>query len=124
MIFTSLMLIAVLGVFAQDGTTATSTAIDLGTFAGITALVSAIVTQILKVIPAIADSKIAKIGISAGVGAILCIVCWLLGVSEPLSGLVWWQALIYGIAAGLSGCGFYDLIKAIGGLFKKDTETA
>jgi len=28
--------------------------------------------------------------------------------------------LIYGLAAGLSGCGFYDVIKAIGALFKKE----
>jgi hypothetical protein len=62
------MLISAVTVFAQGAVTSEpSTAgfvIDLGTFTGIVALISAIVTQILKVIPAISGSKLAKIGVS------------------------------------------------------------
>lgn len=94
--------------------------IDLTTFTGIVALISAIVTQLLKLIPAIQGSKLAKIGISAGVGILVCFAAWGLKISPLLTGSLWWQVLLYGLAAGLSGCGFYDVIKAIADLFKKD----
>jgi hypothetical protein len=45
-------------------------------------------------------------------------VSWALQLTPLLDGYVWWQVLIYGVAAGLSGCGFYDVVKAIGALFK------
>lgn len=120
MVFAVLMLCAVVMVFAQDGggEATSGIVIELGTFAGITAVVSAVVTQILKLIPKIKENKLAKIGISAGVGMVVCVVAWLLQISEPLIGLSWWQTLIYGVASGLSGCGFYDLVKAVAGLFK------
>ena len=121
MIFLSLALCSVM-MFATDGTASDGIVIDLGTFAGITAVVSALVTQILKLIPAVAGNKLAKIGISAGVGIAVCMAAWLLHVSAPLDGLSWWQALLYGLASGLSGCGFYDLVKAVAGLFKKGDE--
>ena len=121
MMFLSLALCSVM-MFATDGTASDGIVIDLGTFAGITAVVSALVTQILKLIPAVAGNKLAKIGISAGVGIAVCMAAWLLHVSAPLDGLSWWQALLYGLASGLSGCGFYDLVKAVAGLFKKDDE--
>lgn len=121
MIFLSLALCSVM-MFATDGTASSGIVIDLGTFAGITAVVSALVTQILKLVPAINDSRLAKIGLSAGVGIAVCMAAWLLHVSAPLDGLSWWQALLYGLASGLSGCGFYDLVKAVAGLFKKDDE--
>lgn len=121
MIFLSLALCSVM-MFATDGTASDGIVIDLGTFAGITAVVSALVTQILKLIPAVAGNKLAKIGISAGVGIAVCMAAWLLHVSAPLDGLSWWQALLYGLASGLSGCGFYDLVKAVAGLFKKNDE--
>lgn len=123
MVFAVLMLCGVVMVFAQDGggEATSGIVIDLGTFAGITAVVSAVVTQILKLIPKIKENKLAKIGISAGVGMVVCVVAWLLQISEPLIGLSWWQTLLYGLASGLSGCGFYDLVKAVAGLFiKKD----
>ena len=72
-----------------------------------------IATQILKVIPAIKENKLAKIGISVAVGIIVCMVCWVLQVSPILISMKWWVALLYGLAAGLSACGFYDIIKAI-----------
>ena len=121
MIFLSLALCSVM-MFATDGTASDGIVIDLGTFAGITAVVSALVTQILKLIPAVAGNKLAKIGLSAGVGIAVCMAAWLLHVSAPLDGLSWWQALLYGLASGLSGCGFYDLVKAVAALFKKDDE--
>ena len=119
-----MLMAAVVMVFAQDGggEATSGIVIDLGTFAGITALVSALVTQVLKLIPAIKDNKLAKIGISAGVGIVVCLAAWLLQIAAPLEGLPWWQTLLYGLASGLSGCGFYDLVKAVAGLFKKEEE--
>ena len=119
MMFLSLALCSVM-MFATDGTASDGIVIDLGTFAGITAVVSALVTQILKLIPAVAGNKLAKIGLSAGVGIAVCMAAWLLHISAPLDGLSWWQALLYGLASGLSGCGFYDFVKAVAGLFKKN----
>ena len=92
--------------------------INLGTFTGIVTLVSYIGVQILKVIPAIKDNKLAKIGISALVGILVCLIAWGLQLTPLLENYPFYQVLIYGLAAGLSGCGFYDVIKAIGGLFK------
>lgn len=118
-----MLMAAVVMVFGQDGGEATSgIVIDLGTFAGITALVSALVTQILKLIPKVKENKLAKIGISAGVGLVVCVVAWLLQIAAPLEGLPWWQVLLYGLASGLSGCGFYDLVKAVAALFMKKDE--
>lgn len=92
--------------------------VDVGTFTGLVALTSMIVTQVMKVIPAIDGNRLAKIGISALAGIAVCMAVWALQASPLLDGLVWWQALLYGLAAGQSGCGFYDVIKAIAGLFR------
>lgn len=106
--------------FAQETIPSDSSfVIDLGTFTGIVAVVSTLVTQITKVVPAISDSKLIKILISVATGIVVCMLCWLLKATPLLNGLVWWQSLLYGLAVGLSGCGFYDIIKAIGGLFSK-----
>lgn len=120
----SMLLLFVCGVFAQTEVSNEGTQIilDLSTFAGIVTVISSVVTQIFKLIPAIDGSKIAKIGISVGVGIIVCMLAWILKVSEPLAGLIWWQTLIYGVAAGLSGCGFYDLVKVVWELFKPKDE--
>lgn len=120
----SMLLLFVCGVFAQTEVSNEGTQIilDLSTFGGIVAVISPVVTQIFKLIPAIDGSKIAKIGISVGVGIIVCMLAWVLKISEPLAGLIWWQTLIYGVAAGLSGCGFYDLVKVVWELFKPKDE--
>lgn len=120
----SMLMLFVCGVFAQTEVSNEGTQIilDLSTFGGIVAVISPVVTQIFKLIPAIDGSKIAKIGISVGVGIIVCMLAWVLKVSEPLAGLIWWQTLIYGVAAGLSGCGFYDLVKVVWELFKPKDE--
>ena len=92
--------------------------IILGSFTVIVTLVSSFVTQILKVIPAIKDNKLAKIGISALVGILVCLIAWGLQLTPLLENYPFYQVLIYGLAAGVSGCGFYAVINAIGGLFK------
>lgn len=127
MILMFAMLISALTVFAQgavtsEPSTSTGFVIELGTFTGIVALISAIVTQILKVIPAISGSKLAKIGVSVAVGMVVCVLAWALQLTPLLEGYQWWGTLIYGLAAGLSGCGFYDVVKAIAALFKDNTE--
>lgn len=120
----SMLLLFVGGAFAQTEVSNEGTQIilDLSTFGGIVAVISSVVTQIFKLIPSIDGSKIAKIGISVGVGIIVCMLAWVLKISEPLAGLIWWQTLIYGVAAGLSGCGFYDLVKVVWELFKPKDE--
>ena len=120
----SMLMLFVCGVFAQTEVSNEGTQIilDLSTFGGIVAVISSVVTQIFKLIPAIDGSKIAKIGISVAVGIVVCMLAWVLKISEPLAGLIWWQTLIYGVAAGLSGCGFYDLVKVVWELFKPKDE--
>lgn len=107
-------------IYAQDvePNPTTSIVVDLGTFTGIVTIVSALVTQIAKQVPIISANKLAKIGVSVTVGIIICVIAWLLQLTPLLDGYIWWQVLIYGVATGLSGCGFYDIIKAIGTLFK------
>lgn len=120
----SMLMLFVCGAFAQTEVSNEGTQIifDLSTFTGIVAVISSVVTQIFKLIPAIDGSKIAKIGISVAVGIVVCMLAWVLKISEPLAGLIWWQTLIYGVAAGLSGCGFYDLVKVVWELFKPKDE--
>lgn len=120
----SMLLLFVGGAFAQTEVSNEGTQIilDLSTFGGIVALISSAVTQIFKAFPSIDGSKIAKIGISVAVGIVVCMLAWVLKISEPLAGLIWWQTLVYGVAAGLSGCGFYDLVKVVWELFKPKDE--
>lgn len=118
------MLLCVDRILAETGVLSEETqfVLDLSTFTGIVAVISSTVTQIFKIVPSINGSKIAKIGISVGVGIAVCMLGWVLKISEPLAGLIWWQTLIYGVAAGLSGCGFYDLVKVVWELFKPKDE--
>lgn len=120
----SMLMLFVCGAFAQTEVSNEGTQIilDLSTFTGIVTVISSVVTQIFKLIPSIDGSKIAKIGISVAVGIVVCMLAWVLKISEPLAGLIWWQTLIYGVAAGLSGCGFYDLVKVVWELFKPKDE--
>lgn len=115
-LFMALLTLVIPALAAEDigiAPAASEVVIDVGSFTGIVALVSMIATQILKVIPAIKENKLAKIGISVAVGIIVCMVCWVLQVSPILISMKWWVALLCGLAAGLSACGFYDIIKAI-----------
>lgn len=87
--------------------------IDLGTFTGIVAVVSFLVTQITKLIAYVNEHRWAKIVVSLFVGAGICSACWATGLTPFLSSLPIWQVLIYGVGAGLSGCGLYDIVKPI-----------
>lgn len=128
-VFMTLAMLMTAGVaFAAGLTTApaegTEVVIDLGTFTGIVAVISVIVTQILKVVPAVSENRLVKIGLSCAVGMVLCLVAWALQLTPLLAGYEWWGSLVYGVAAGLSGCGFYDLVKAIAELFDKNIPEA
>lgn len=123
-LFFTLCLMVTICTFAQEivpvAEPDTTFVLDLTTFTGIVTLVSFLVTQITKVIPAVAAAnKLAKIGISCAVGIIVCMIAWLLHLTPLLTEYIWWQVLIYGLVVGLSGCGFYNLVKAVGELFKK-----
>ena len=100
------------------------TMIDVTTFGGMMAVVTAIVTQFAKLIPFINEHKWVKVLTSLGVGVAATMACWGLQVSDYLAGLVWWQALISGAAVGLSSCGFYDVIKALWSIFKPKEDGA
>lgn len=93
--------------------------IDLTTFTGIMAFVTMSATQLAKVVPYIDTHKWAKVLSAVVIGMLVCILAWLLKVSPLLIGSEWWEALLYGVAVGLSSAGFYDLVKAIGSLFIK-----
>ena len=104
------------------GTETAGTVIDVTTFTGMMAIVTAIVTQLCKVVPAIAGHKWAKVLTSLGVGVAATMACWALHVSDYLEGLVWWQAAVAGVAVGLSAAGFYDVVRALWSIFKPKNE--
>lgn len=117
---TGMMLVFSGALMAQEAIPATDggTTLDVTTFAGMMAVVTAIVTQIAKLVPAINERKWAKVLVSMAVGIGATMVCWALQVSGYLEGLVWWQALVAGVAVGLSAGGFYDVIRAVWSVFK------
>ena len=119
------MMLVPFALMAQEtGAETTGTVIDVTTFGGMMAVVTAIVTQFAKLIPFISEHKWAKVLTSLGVGIAATMACWGLQVSDYLAGLVWWQALIAGAAVGLSSCGFYDVIKALWSIFKPKEDGA
>lgn len=67
--------------------------------------------------PYIDTHKWAKVVSAIVIGMVVCVLAWALKVSPLLIGSEWWEALLYGAAAGASGAGLYDLVKAIGSLF-------
>ena len=81
--------------------------IDLTTFTGIMAFVTMSATQLAKVVPYIDTHKWAKILSAVVIGMLVCILAWVLQVSPLLVGSEWWEALLYGVAVGLSAAGFY-----------------
>lgn len=92
--------------------------IDLGSFTGIVAVVSFIITQLGKSVSFL-TARWAKIVTSIVVGVVVTFGSWALGLTPFLSGIFWWQTLLYGLMAGLSGCGFYEFIKPLLNLFGK-----
>lgn len=101
------------------GEAVSGTTIDVATFVGLYGLVGLIVTQIAKLVPAIDAKKWAKVLVALAVGIAAAMICWAFKVSDFMLAFTWWQALLTGVAAGLSSMGFYDIIKALASLFKK-----
>ena len=121
-IFGYLIVACVLTALASEAvvTNQEAAGISVATFAGLTALVSLVGTQIAKLVPYIAGHTWCKILVSVGIGMIVSMASWGLRLADFMDGFEWWMALLTGVAGGLSACGFYDLVKAIGSLFKKE----
>lgn len=120
LLFLFAMLLTPFALMAQEVIPADSPiTIDLTTFTGIMAFVTMSATQLAKVVPYIDTHKWAKILSAVVIGMLTCVLAWFLQVSPLLIGSEWWEALLYGVAVGLSAAGFYDLVKTIGSLFVK-----
>ena len=120
LLFLFAMLLTPFALMAQEVIPADSPiTIDLTTFTGIMAFVTMSATQLAKVVPYIDTHKWAKILSAVVIGMLTCVLAWFIQVSPLLIGSEWWEALLYGVAVGLSAAGFYDLVKTIGSLFVK-----
>lgn len=120
LLFLFTMLLTPFALMAQEVIPADSPiTIDLTTFTGIMAFVTMSATQLAKVVPYIDTHKWAKVLSAVIIGMLVCVLAWFFKVSPLLIGSEWWEALLYGVAVGLSSAGFYDLVKAIGSLFVK-----
>lgn len=93
------------------------------TFAALSAVVPFVVEGVKKLIPALGDSKVGTIIVSWLIPIIVAMFGWGfdLGFLDPLE---WWQALLYGLGAGLVANGLFStgLIEWILGLFMKKSE--
>lgn len=127
LLFMVMMLIS-LPFFAQTGGElvggeTAGTVIDFTTFTGIAAAVSMLVTQLCKVVPKIADVKWLKIIVALASGIVVCLLAKVLNIGAPLVDLNYGQVALYGIFAGSTSCGLYDILKGIFGfigLLKKN----
>jgi hypothetical protein len=109
-----LSLLSVTYVYAQEAPPEGSiSAIDLTTFTGIVAAVSLAVTQLAKIIPAVSQKNWLKILTSVGVAVAASLLAWHFGWAQFLQGLSWYMAVFYGVGAGLTASGAYDLIKSL-----------
>ena len=88
-------------------------AIDLTTFTGIVAAVSLVVTQLAKILPVVYEKNCLKILLSIGIAVAASLLAWHFGWAAFLQGLAWWMAVFYGVGAGLTASGAYDLIKSL-----------
>lgn len=101
-------------VYGQDQPAdADASAIDLTTFTGIVAAVSLVVTQLAKIVPAVYEKAWLKISVSVAIAVIASLLAWHFGWAAFLQGLAWWMAVFYGVGAGLTASGAYDLIKSL-----------
>ena len=118
--FVALLAACVTSIFAQESGAVDNpeTGVSVATFAGVTALVSLLGTQLAKLVPYIAEHTWCKILISVALGMAVAMGSWALQLADFMAGFEWWHALLTGVASGLSACGFYDLVKAVAGLFK------
>ena len=99
--------------FAQDGGDA-FVGFSLTTFTGIVAVVAFAITELGKLWKIVADNRFAKIGTAVVLAVALCFGIWFIGITGFLTGLSWWQVALQGLLAGLSACGFYDVLKGFG----------
>lgn len=117
---TALLLFPVAALAQETGVTDGQYVIDLSSFAGVVAVIGAVVTQIAKVIPAIADKKWLKVIIALVVGIALAYIIWFFQLSSIVEGYTWWQVLIVGVLSGAGSMGLYDFVKVIyNSIFKK-----
>lgn len=118
--FVALLAACVTSIFAQETGAVDNpeTGVSVATFAGVTALVSLLGTQLAKLVPYIAEHTWCKILVSVALGMVVAMGSWALQLADFMAGFEWWHALLTGVASGLSACGFYDLVKALAGLFK------
>lgn len=93
------------------------------TFAALSAAVPFVVEGIKKLIPAIDKSKIAIIIVSWVIPILVTMFGWVFELGF-LAERAWWQALLYGLGAGLVSNGLFStgLIEWIIGLFIKKTD--
>jgi hypothetical protein len=93
------------------------------TFAALSAAVPFVVEGIKKLIPAIDKSKIATIIVSWVIPILVTMFGWVFDLGF-LAERTWWQALLYGLGAGLVSNGLFStgLIEWIIGLFIKKTD--
>lgn len=110
---TALLLFPVAALAQESGVTDGRYVVDLSSFAGVVAVIGAVVTQIAKVIPAIADKKWLKVIIALVVGIALAYIIWLFQLSSIVEGYTWWQVLIVGVLSGAGSMGLYDFVKVI-----------
>ena len=101
--------------FAQDGGGSdVVVGFSLTTFTGIVAVVAFAITELGKMWKLVADNRFAKIGTAVVLAVALCLGVWFIGITGFLTGLSWWQVALQGLLAGLSACGFYDILKGVG----------
>ena len=119
--FVALLAACVTSIFAQESGAVDNpeTGVSVATFAGVTALVSLLGTQLAKRVPYIAEHTWCKILVSVALGMVVAMGSWALQLADFMAGFEWWHALLTGVASGLSACGLYDLVKAVAGLFGK-----
>lgn len=122
------MMLISLPFFAQTGGELvggdTGVVLDFTTFTGIAAVVSMLVTQLCKAVPAIGSNKWLKIVTAFVSGVVICLLTKLLGITSPLLELTWGSTAIYGVFAGSMSAGLYDLLKMVYNLFFKKQESA
>ena len=102
------------GAYAQgeNANSGSSFVFDFGSFTGLAGIVTTIVTQLVKMITALQKAGW-KIATAIIVGVAVTYIGYFFNLTPFLLGASILQVLIYGVAAGLAGCGFYDIIKVI-----------
>ena len=118
-IMLNMLLMFVVGIAAQtaiglsEGVVEPGLVTDFASFTGIMTLISLVVTQLSKLIPSIKEKKWAKPLVSIAVGILSCLFGWILQISPVLEGLIWYMVILYGVFAGLSACGLYNILKPL-----------